>query len=336
MSVVHSFGQDGLQRAGRFWLPRVGVVFLVLTLIMFGVAVVPGVPYNVQELFGSGTSLLQSALFALVALLALAPPAFVGLQIMRLPLRWVWLFPVGIIIHGVIVFLGYRFATPIGSLHDMVGLPSGEAPVEVERWLRFMGLFAMVSVPVAGGVGLLFAVTRSPVPMRFLSWVVFAILTLLVSWWIVVVNSATDNLTTLLRDGGGVLSLLLLGFWMFVLSFAAALLAQRLAQVMTGTVSTLFGILLCLPLSYWALMLALTPHTAGEDQGLSAMAFLLSPSRREYPTGDIVMWRYAATYFVAIVVLALCQYPVWLGYAARRFAVPRPVVALAADPATGS
>jgi hypothetical protein len=325
MSVVRTFRRDGFQQAARFWLIRVGVAYLILTLVMYGLAVIPGVPYNIQELFGAQPTVLKALLFAVIALVAFSPPAFIGVQQMRMPLRWAWLFPVGIIVHGVVVFLGYRFATPIGSLHDMVGLPSGDVlPAELERWLRFMGLFALVSVPIAGGVGLFFAVTRSPLPIRFLTWVGFAVVAVLASWWIVVISSATDNITLILRGGGSLLSVLFLGVWVFVLSFSAALLAQRLSQLMGGTVITLFGILLCLPLSYWALMLALTPHIGGGDHGLSAMAFLLSPSRQEYSSGGILFWRYAVGYLTAVVVLALCQYPVWLGYATRRFAVARP------------
>ena len=121
MSIYRSYYRNGLKQAATFWLLRVLVILVLVTAMLYLIAVVPGAPYHVRELFGRGPSVPQALLFALVVMFALGPPAMLGLQLVRLPCRYVWLFPLGILIHAVIVFLGFRFATPIESVHGLLG-----------------------------------------------------------------------------------------------------------------------------------------------------------------------------------------------------------------------
>lgn len=53
----------------------------------------------------------------------------------------------------------------------------------------------MVSLPISGGTALLYGITRAYAPQRVLWWLLFLALT----YWIVIDNAATDNVVVLLR-----------------------------------------------------------------------------------------------------------------------------------------
>ncbi|MGB5831956.1 MAG: hypothetical protein WBG92_08190 [Thiohalocapsa sp.] len=320
MSVHRAYGREGLKQAAAFWSLRVSVILVVAILMLYAIAVWPGSPYHVRELFGSSASLPQASLFALVVLFALGPPAMLGLQLVRLPARYVWLFPIGILVHACVVFLGFRFATPIASVHDMLGTPVWGIGEELERLIRFVGIFLIVSVPISGGTALLYGATRAYAPRRVLWWVLFQILFLILSYWIVLGNAATDNIRVLLRASVGPLAWIGFALWLLCLAFAASLLAQRVADVFKGTTVTAFAVVLFLPLSYGLLFLALEQNVGGPQAGLSALDFLLSPSRSDYDasSGQLFL-RYTLAYLGAILLLACSQYPAWLAYSTRRF-----------------
>ena len=321
MSVSYAFGKAERRQAAGFLLPRLLAILAVATALLYLVAVTPGVPYHVRELFGNQPTPFQALLFAVMVLLALGPPALFGLQLIRQPAPWAWVFPLAILIHAVLVFLVFRFATPIGSVHDLVGLPSWPLPAELERLIRFVALFLVVSVCIAGGTALLYAITRSFQPLRFLWWVLYALVFLVFAYWVVVMRSATDNVTILLRGDASPLSWLAVAVWMVLLAFGASLLAERLSGVFTGTVAALFGLVLLAPLSYGALWLATEPRVLGPQTGLSALEFLLSGSRSDYGLRDAeVFGRYLVTYAALMLLLTFAQYPVWVSYATRRFA----------------
>jgi hypothetical protein len=289
--------------------------------LLYALAVTPGVPYHVRELFGSRPTPVQALLFAVLVLLALGPPALLGLQMIRQPRPWAWLFPIGLLAHALAVFLVFRYATPIASVHDLAGLPRWPMPEELERMIRFMALFVVVSVCVAGATALLYAITRSFLPLRFLWWVFWAAVFLALSYWLVVVLAATNNVTVLLRGNAGVLAWLALALWMVLIAFAASLLAERLSGVFSGTVAALFGVALLAPLSYGALLLAAEPRVLGPESGLSALEFLLSGSRTDYVLRDTQLFgRYLMAYAAVVLLLTFAQYPVWVAYATRRFA----------------
>jgi len=236
-------------------------------------------------------------------------------------------------------------AGPRSELH--VAVPRAEAIVkrltmpsvdsaELERMIRFVGLFMVVSVPIAGGTALLYALTRSHAPRRILWWLLFALVLLGVSDWIVVGLAATSNVTVLLRDGITGLAWLGLALWLMSLAFVASLVAERITGVFTDSLATAFAVVLFLPLSFGALFLATSQGVGGPASTLSAMEFLLSTDRESYfftPVG--LFLHYAAAYLVAILLLAFSQYLLWLGYSARRFAMPAMKVAPAGASASG-
>lgn len=320
MSIYRSYDRNGLKQAATFWSLRVLVILVVVTAMLYLIAVVPGAPYHVRELFGSSPSLPQALLFALVVMFALGPPAMLGLQLVRLPGRYAWLFPLGILVHAIIVFLGFRFATPIASVNDLLGEPVWGIGDDPERLIRFTGLFLMVSLPISGATALLFGITRAYAPQRVLWWLGFQLLFLALSYWIVIGNAATDNIVVLLREGARPLAWVGFALWLLFLAFAASLLAERFANVFRGTAATMFAVLVFLPLSYGVLFLALEQNVAGVKSGLSALDFLLSPSRTDYGVSDVGLFlRYSAVYLVVVLLLACAQYPAWLAYSTRQF-----------------
>lgn len=320
MTVHRTFGRAGLREAAWFLAPRLVLVVLVMTLLLYAVASLPGVPYHVQTLFGPSPSWPQAGLFALLVLFALGPPALLGLQLVRLPGFWAWQFPVGILVHAVIVFLGFRFATPIASVHDLVGLPVWGIGDEWERLIRFVGLFLMISVPFAGGSALLYGLIRAYAPGRLLWWLSFALVLFGISYWIVVIQAATDNITALLPARWMVPAMAGLGLWLALLAFVGAVLAARAAGVFRGNLATLFAPVLVLPLSFGLLYLATSQSVGGPGSRLSALEFLLSPEQGVYnfSTPELLS-QYSVAYLVVVVLLAASQYPVWIVYATRRF-----------------
>jgi len=334
MSIHRSYNKDGFKQAVAFWSVRVLVILAVASVLLYVLGAAPGVPYHVRELFGSGPTPLKALLFALVVLFALGPPAVLGMQLIRLPVKLVWLFPVGMLVHGVVVFLGFRFATPIESVHAMVGMPIWGIGEELERLIRFVALFLPISLPIAGGTAMLYAATRSHAPRRWLWWLLFAAILLTAAYVIVVAFPATDNVTLLLRRQATPLSWITFCLWLLVLSFAASLAAQRLSGVFKGTAAASFAVLLFLPVTYAILFVALERNVGGPTSQLSALEFLLSDSRERYFFSSAELFgRYAMAYAVGLLLLVFAQYPVWLAYATRRFAEANPVANPAHAPA---
>jgi len=312
-------GYDGLKQVGVFWSVRILIILLLTSALLYLIAVLPGAPYHIRELFGNSPSLPQAVLFALIVLFALGPPAVMGLQLVRLPSLFVWLFPVGILVHAIIVFLGFRFATPITSVQDLIGENVWAMPNELERLIRFVGLFLMVSLPISGGTALLYGVTRAYAPERVLWWLLFQLMFLLVSYWIVVISAATDNITVLLRSGAGPLAWVGFALWLLSLAFAASVVAERAAHLLKGFLATLFAVVLFLPLSFGILFLSLEPQIGGPQSNLSALDFLFSPGRTAYGVGDAQLFlRYSLAYLATILLLACSQYPAWLAYSKRQ------------------
>jgi hypothetical protein len=321
MNYLQAFGKAERRQAISFLAVRLAAIVLVATVVLYGIAVTPGVPYHIRELFGDSPTVVQALLFAVMVLLALGPPALFGLQLIRQPKLWVWLFPLAMLAHGVLIFLMFRFATPIGSVHDLVGLPVWSMSAELERLIRFTAVFLVLSVSIAGGTAMLYAVTRSYEPRRFLWWLLYAVLFLAFAYWIVVVLAATDNVTLLLRGDANPLSWLAISVWMLLMAFGASLLAERMSGVFTGTATALFAQVLLLLITYGALFFATEPRVLGPDSGLSALEFLLSGSRTEYAQGGLeVFLRYTLAYIAAMLLLTFAQYPVWVAYSTRRFA----------------
>lgn len=321
MTIQRVYGQDGLKQAAKFWSLRMLVILLLATALLYLVAVLPGAPYHVRELFGASPTLPWALLFALIVLFALGPPAILGLQLVRLPRGFVWLFPVGILIHAVIVFLGFRFATPIASIHDLLGEPVWGIGDEWERLIRFVGLFLTVSLPISGGTALLYSITRAYAPRRVLWWVLFQFLFLMFSYWIVIGNAATDNVTVLLRAAAGPLDWIGFSLWLLSLAFTASVVAARAASLLKGSLATLFAVAVFLPLSYGILFLSLEQQVGGPQSNLSALEFLLTPRRSGYGMDDGALFlRYTLAYLGTILLLACSQYPAWLAYSTRRFA----------------
>lgn len=327
MSIRRSFDDVGLRAAAALLGSRLLLLLALTTLFMFALATLPGVPYQIRALFGPSPSWGQALLFSSLALFALTPPALFGLQLIRLPSNRAWLFPLGLILHGSLAFLGVRYATPIASVHALVGVPVWGVAEELERWWRFLALFLLLSVPLAGGTALLYGLTRSYAPRRLLWWLVFAIPLLTLSRQVVVGAGTGEGFPELLRGGGAPLPWAVLALWLATLSFTASLLAERAAGVLDRSLPAIFAVLLFLPLSYVLLIVVLSPSVGLPGSDLTALAFLLTPVQGRYGLAGVDLFlRYTASYFGAVLLLALAQYPLWLIYSTRRFAVRVPPV----------
>jgi hypothetical protein len=108
------------------------------------------------------------------------------------------------------------------------------------------------------------------------------------------------------------LSSLAISVWLFVLASGAGLLSARWSGFLEGTITTVFGLLVILPLAYLSLLAGLNPVVAKYGTHFSALSFLLSPDREHYVIGGSLVVRYVIAHSAIQLVLAFAQYPIWL------------------------
>ena len=275
-------------------------------------------PYNLRELMGGGFAWLGVASLLAAALWAFGVPMWLSGWLLAGGWRRTLLFPLLVVLHALLTYLLLRMVVPLESLHDIVGAPVLAWPPELERMLRFVALFGAVSL-LLGGAALAWRVMNRYHGARlFLRWLLIAILLLPLCHWVVVSEAATDNLTELMRAGGGALASLLLAGWWFLLGLAGSLLALAWAGVVGRRSAAVVFLLLSLPLG-WLLLAGGTEATIHKyGKVFSAMQFLFSPDRDAYVRSGVLMWRYAVAHWVLAVLIAMAQYPVLVWHGAFR------------------
>ena len=297
------------------WLRECVLFFLMLQLVtclLYVAAWSPEVPYNFRELFGERISFFIALALAMVISLGVGPPALFGILLMRLPARVVgWAFPLALIGHGVLSYIGLRLVVPLESIHDIVGNPVWGWHDEFERGLRFIALNGFISLFIAGGSAAVDAVALSYKPAVFLRWIAALIVLLPLCYLLIVTYAATDNLVELLSYGGNGFSMIMLGLWIWIIALGATLLSARMAGPLGSRTGILLLLLLMLPLGYGLLTVATNASIEKYGARFSALQFLLSPNRDRYADGSELMLRYMVAHAAAQLLLAVAQFPLW-------------------------
>lgn len=252
----------------------------------------PGMPYNLLELMpaslagGLAALALAAVLWwwlALPLVLAQRWQGQPGASVRLLPLLPCLGLPAGLLL---------LFGVPTESLHDVLGSPVlTMLPASVELLGRYAALHAGLSLAALGAAwGVARWVVGRPQGL-LLMWLV-ALLAWAVPVHLVVVHwAATDNLTELMRGGGGPLASLCLGVGLTTLLSMASALAAALAGA-PRPAALLVLALVAGPLGTGLLWLGSEPFVMKYGRVFSAAQFLLSGDRAHYAEPAQLLWRW--------------------------------------------
>lgn len=251
-------------------------VWLALALVLYGLARLPAVPYNVRESIDPTMPWISALGLAASLLWAFAYPVWAVARQRSLL--------AALLVHGVVAYALLRLSVPLESLDDVVGTPVLGWPWEWERLGRFLALFLAFGLAAWGA-----ALWTAPAASFRARLVWFAVLVpgLALSHAVVVKLAATDNLTELIAGEGSPFAFLALWLALLALFTAgyAAVFAQGIHRLWPAPVSLLLG---------WGLaQLGLESRVVKYGETFSALQFLLSSDRAHYAGPWSLAWRFA-------------------------------------------
>ena len=307
---------QGVNKRSKTWL-GILLVILILSLGLWVLIHLPGVPYNLRELFGKDR-LLGCFIFTLALLWLSAGPWWISCRAGRQPWPALWL-PLWLFITACISLLLLQFAVTSESMNDITGSPDlyrrivqeniwgddwqnqlknwpGSFIVVFERTVRFTALYWLLLIPLT--LCALFAnrLWRPPT-------LIGACLILFPLWWgakwIVVDAAITDNLTELIAPDGEPY----LGAWLLLLAIHASLLSRvSLRPVVILLAAT--GSTLSLLASWWLINQGLEAVLFKYGNVFSALQFLLGANRSNALTETELLLRWAIAYLSMASVIA--------------------------------
>ncbi len=260
------------------------------------------VPYNVRELFRPDAAWLSALLLALACIWLAVWPVWLARRRISGRIRLLQL-PLGLLAYGALAFLLLRGAVPEESLFDLVGSPVLDGPRWLELGLRWIALAA-----IPGTLLYLAAQTVRRWRGRRLGALHFwaALPPLVLAYWGVVAQAATDNLTELIATPQP-LAFALLCAGLYVVFVAAALLASPAGTAQRA--ARWAGVALSLPLAAVCFHFGLAGEIDKYGQQFSALQFLLSSDRQHYASLPVIWLRYAVLHGLVIAALASLQWP---------------------------
>ena len=309
-----------------------GALVAASLLVTHLVLLLPGIPYNVRELFPREHRELSIIVFSVLLVWFGCAPVWFGDVLARRP-RLVPLLPVWSAVVGLGSWTLLRFSVTPESRMDIVGSPVLGWSGEWEMFCRFLALQATLSLPqilAAGALGGFLYVAPRRAPKRAFWLLVWTVPGLVFAWIVVVKWACTDNLIELIRSHP----------WPFVgpvfLSAGAVLLGLNAAAVTYGWcrgglaarwLAVLLTGLLVVP--GWALLcMGLDPAVEKYETVFPAVRFLLGPDRAtELPMRNLFL-RWMGLYCVLVLILGwagavgLCLRPAGTGRGLSRTPPP--------------
>ncbi|MBI1285459.1 MAG: VanZ family protein [Thiobacillus sp.] len=308
--AVDSHATPETRSPPRWHLP---LSFAVMTCIFWVAARAPFMPYNVRELLRQESALLSAFLLAVACWFLAAWPVWLARRRISGALRLIQL-PFGAAFVGSMSYLLVHAAVPEESMHDLVGSPILDWPGSWELALRWV---ALALVPTS----LIYLAAQTVRGWRGFRlgalhyWAAFP--PLLIGYWAVVPQAATDNLVELIATPKPLASLAL-AVWMYTLFLTAAAWASPWPSA--RSMPRLAGTILSFPLAALLLHLGLAGSIDKYGQEFSALQFLLSVDRQHYASLPTIWLRYAMLHGLVIAALASIQWP-YFSYQLQR---PRP------------
>jgi VanZ family protein len=291
-----------------------------LTVAMWLVLKLPGIPYNLKKLFGE-QALFGAAVFSLALLWLGGGPWLVARTVLRLDagrLRgalWAPLLVAGI---ALVSYVLVDLATPAIMLEKIIGAPdlyrrivednywgeawrAGLAPWPAglvraaERLLRYLALYSVFSIPLVLAA---LAIPRRERSARIILNGLCLLPFWLLSKFIVLDWAVTDNLTELVAEGGAVFLALLVALF----SVNAAMLAgyrrgPRTLPVLAVTTALLAGV------GWWLLNLGIEPVVINNGRIFSGVQFLLGENRTALLSAPALFARWCALDGAALAVV---------------------------------
>lgn len=300
----------------RPWTVDVLSVATLAALLLLA-AKLPGMPYNVRELLAPGArgAIAAIGLASVLWWLWVTPLLMMDRWRSR-PEKVLWLVP-GLPLLALPPALVLWATVPQESLDDIVGTPVLGWGAPLETMLRYMALHASIALAAIGAFWLVVRLGSRWRLELLPRWFVVVVLWAWPLHFAVVDLAATDNLTELMRGGGGMLasaSLFLGVFAMLVATFAVASAlagAERRRNLVVAAV-------LAWPLGVACLWMGSEPNVFKYGQTFSAAQFLLSADRRHYAPAA-VLWLRFGLLSLGLTVLALwLQGPRWRRFASSR------------------
>lgn len=287
----------------------------VLTVAMWLVLQLPGIPYNLKKLFGEH-ALVGSAVFSLALLWLGSGPWLAARAVLLLDARrrhgalWTPLMVLGL---ALVSYALVNLATPAIMLEKIIGAPDlyrrmvddnywGEAwrlsfagwpralVDALERMVRYVALYAVFAIPLVAG---LVALPRRDRRAR----VIVVVLCLLPFWvlakFVVLDWAITDNLTELVVDGGA--------FW---LAGAVALFAANAVLVAMHHTARMAAATAALLAASWALLnQAIETVVINGGRIFGGLQFLLGQDRTTLLSAPELFVRWGALYLAALAVV---------------------------------
>ena len=178
---------------------------------------------------------------------------------------------------------------------------------------RFLALFSLWTV--AATVGSIIA-ARHLVPhlsSAILGWSVGACVLVPLAYYIVVAEAATDNLTELIANNGGIGAFFMIGLAMATVLSAGTKIALATISLRQGEhpAKAAIWMLGSAVLTYVLLYFGTEQVIVKYDRVFSAMQFLLSSDRSNLASPGELMLRFAIVYCVLVAAIAVVQYPLW-------------------------
>lgn len=262
---------------------------------MYAVLSLPGIPYNVRELFGGREGVFDLVKFVLAIVCIGAGGALAGRRAAGRRFPAIGL-PGIAIAAGTISFLLLDASVSGESLSDIVGSSTADTrtllwggagnaifgalgastAATFERMIRYgaltgpfilwSGIFVGTWLSARAGKSAL------ETALRFALYLLCALPWLYLCKIVTIDRASTDNLTELFEGGGGMLYPLYI-----LLPFAAVLLVR--ARGAGGVLKSLLLLALSLPVSWVFLTAGLADEVRKYDKTFSAMTFLLAPDR---------------------------------------------------------
>ena len=281
------------------------LTFLGLTIAVGVVTRLPALPYNVRELNAPGIAGLLTTLGLALAIYWIANGHFIFLEwagqarLLSLPF---WL-----LVHGAIAWLILRSMVPIESIQDIIGTPVLDWPWEWESIGRYLALHGAISVQAVGAILLMRVVCRRGPIAALMIWGMCAALLAWPLHLVVVDYAATDNLTELMRDGGGFVTSVVLAAGLFALFLSGVSIAACIA--FPGARGKALALIIVSSLA------ATAAFWFGSEQLImkygkvfSASQFLLSTDRQHYAHGSGLLLRYLVAYTATVCLLGAIQF----------------------------
>ena len=323
-------------------------VVLVATIATISIAIkvvlrLPGVPYNVEELFLDNASASALVIFSLALL-------WIGCGAMMLA-HWLvqsrypyFVLPLGAFVLAMVSRTLLKYSVTYESLNDIFGSSSLFRDVSInkiwgefwshmflainlpslveffERRVRYTALYSLLAValtlmlmPIAIARG-----RRKPNLFPMLALAASAFICLWLSKMVVIDGANTDNLTELIADRSLFgLDGELFVYAIMVLMTANVALLLRAGDSRLGWIGALVGSVIAVPAGWWLLNAGLEQHVHKYGLVFSGARFLLGPDRQHSLSEPVLFLRWAVVQIGSIGVMFIGA---WIG---NRFVVAK-------------